>query len=419
MNRWKGIFGVVALFVVLTFPFRPVQAISAETYEKLRLFSQIYQLIETSYVKEVDTNKILDGAIEGMLKQLDPHSSFMSPDETRHMMEETKGEFGGLGIQISPGKGGIRIMTSMVDTPAFRNGIKSGDLIIKIGEESTKEMGIRKAVSLMRGPAGEPIVITVQREGEKEPLVFDITREIIQIDDVKWRMEDAGIGYVRIAKFGEKTATKLQEAIADLKNEKDLNGLVLDLRDNPGGLLDQAVEVSDAFIDDGVIVYTKSRTPQHEMRFEAKNGDWVRDVPMVVLINGGSASASEIVAATLKGHKRALLMGTKTFGKGSVQQIRTLGEGYGVRLTVSQYYTVLGSVQAKGVTPDVLVEDIERGPARQTNATYEKDLEGHLKNGSDSEQEEEYDGTTGRLKDDYQLERAVALLKGVQIMHRK
>ena len=432
-----------------------VMAVSQVTYEKLRVFSEVYSLIRQNYVEDVDEQKILYGAIHGMLKTLDPHSSFLTPEHFKEMRVDTKGEFGGLGIEISRDDRGILVVSPIEDTPAFREGMKAGDLIVQIEEESTQEMSLMDAVKKMRGKPGTAIKLTVARKGESKPLLFTITRAVIQIRSVKWRLEDHGIAYVRIIQFNEQTHPLLEKALAELgtkAGKEGLKGVVLDLRNDPGGLLDQAVAVADDFLEKGLIVYTKGRIPGKDMSFEAQAGDLANGVPVVVLINSGSASASEIVSGALQDHHRAVIMGTQSFGKGSVQTIIPLADGSGLRLTTAQYYTPSGrSIQAKGITPDIVVEDldIDDGKLRDGAHTTEADLKGHLVNeelpgekpkkkkeeiapkkeeptqGKDGEVEgdrsdaerAERDRVTGRSKSDYQLQRALDLLRGFQVLH--
>ncbi|MBF0133968.1 MAG: S41 family peptidase [Magnetococcales bacterium] len=442
---------ILALLLGLNLASTNVMAVSQVTYEKLRVFSEVFRLIKQNYVEDVDEKTILYGAVQGMLKALDPHSSFLNPENFKEMRVDTKGEFGGLGIEITHADRGIRVVSPIEDTPAFEVGMKAGDLIIKIEDESTEEMELMDAVKKMRGKPGTAINLTVVRQGESKPLVFKITRAIIKIRSVKWRLEPDKIGYVRIIQFNEQTYPLLQEAIADLSKSAGakLKGLVLDLRNDPGGLLDQAVQVADGFLEKGNIVYTKGRIEGKDMSFEAQEGDLVSKAPMVVLINTGSASASEIVAGALQDHHRAVIMGTRSFGKGSVQTIIPLSDGSGLRLTTAKYYTPSGrSIQAKGIEPDIIVEDLDIGGLRKNlPSTTEADLRGHLEDGdttksstkkpkkestteekkeavpSDLERSEKTDESeinkdqvTGRSKEDYQLQRALDLLRGFQVL---
>lgn len=437
-----------------------VLAVSQVTYEKLRVFSEVFALVKQNYVEEVDEKAVLYGAIHGMLKSLDPHSSFLTPENFKEMRVDTKGEFGGLGIEISQAERGILVVSPIEDTPAFQVGVKAGDLIVKIDGESSEEMNLLDAVKKMRGKPGTAVQLTILRKGTSKPLTFKIVRDIIKVRSVKWRLESGNIGYTRIVQFNEQTMPLLEQGIEELKKEagkEGIKGLVLDLRNDPGGLLDQAVEVADSFLEKGLIVYTKGRIPGKDMSFEARAGDLVDGAPIVVLINAGSASASEIVSGALQDHHRGIIMGTNSFGKGSVQTIIPLADGSGLRLTTAQYYTPSGrSIQAKGIAPDIVVEDLDlNGNKREGSErhTTEADLKGHLKNANepdagekdagkekasgseadnpkggkegDSAEDkaasrlkklEDADRITGHSKEDYQLQRALDLLRGFQVL---
>ncbi|MBF0159307.1 MAG: S41 family peptidase [Magnetococcales bacterium] len=427
-----------------------VLAVGQITYEKLRVFSEAYDKIRQNYVEDIDDQKVLYGAIQGMLRTLDPHSSFLTPENFKEMKVDTRGEFGGLGIEISRGDRAIKIVAPIEDTPAHHAGVQPGDLIVKIEDESTQEMDLLEAVKKMRGKPGTKITLTLARKGEVKPIVVTLTRAIIKVRSVKWRMEPNAIGYVRIIQFNEQVFPMLQEALASLHKQSGssgLKGVVLDLRNDPGGLLDQAVQVADAFLDSGRIVYTKGRIQGKDMSFDAQPGDLIHRVPMVVLINSGSASASEIVAGALQDHHRAVIMGTQSFGKGSVQTIMPLADGSGMRLTTAQYYTPNGrSIQAKGIVPDIVVEEMTLASKKENERrTTEADLKGHLQNhdeatsatngqkekkvkdkkpaepegnSGDGETGEEVDRITGRTKEDYQLQRALDLLRGMQVFGR-
>ncbi|GAB0055707.1 hypothetical protein SIID45300_00002 [Candidatus Magnetaquicoccaceae bacterium FCR-1] len=458
-----GVLAVVLIGASLTA--ENVLAVSQITYEKLRVFSEVFSLIKQNYVEEVDEKSILYGAIGGMLKTLDPHSSFLTPEHFKEMRVDTRGEFGGLGIEISRDDKGVRVVSPIEDTPAYRAGMKSGDIIVKIDDVNTADMDLLEAVKKMRGKPGSKITLQVVRKGENKPLNFTLVRAIIKIRSVKWREEAPGIGYVRIIQFNEQTQPLLETAMADLTRKIEggkLKGLVLDLRNDPGGLLDQAVSISDAFLEEGRIVYTKGRIPGKDMSFDAQSGDLANGAPIVVLINGGSASASEIVAGALQDHKRAVIMGTQSFGKGSVQTIIPLADGSGLRLTTAQYYTPNGrSIQAKGITPDIVVEDLDMKDKKGQQRPKEADLKGHLQNADSPEKgasgengngeeskpdadkepkheketpepgaepekgskkeggendEENLDRITGHIKQDHQLQRALDLLKGFQVL---
>jgi len=354
-------------------------------YESIELFTDVMAIIKKSYVEEVDTKKLVYGAINGMLSSLDPHSSFMPPDSYKEMKIDTKGAFGGLGIEISIKDGVLTVISPIEDTPAFKAGIKSGDMILKIDDKFTKDLNINDAVKRMRGQKGTKVVLTIMREGFDKPKEFPIVRDVIQVKSVRFHLMAGGYGYVRIAQFQEKTDDDLSKALKSMKEENkgELNGLVLDLRNDPGGLLDQAVKVAEHFVPEGqMVVYTEGREKESKMQFLAKKGGKEANYPIIVVINGGSASASEIVAGALQDHKRAIVMGTQSFGKGSVQTIIPLSDDSGLRLTTARYYTPKGrSIQAKGITPDITVEAVELPKTtgkKDTLHLREKDLENHF-----------------------------------------
>lgn len=405
-------------------------------YESIELFTDVMAIIKKSYVEEVDTKKLVYGAINGMLSSLDPHSSFMPPDTYKEMKIDTKGAFGGLGIEISIKDGVLTVISPIEDTPAFKAGIKAGDMILKIDDKFSKDLNINDAVKRMRGPKGSKVILTIMREGFEKPKEFPIVRDIIQVKSVRFHLMDGGYGYVRIAQFQEKTDDDLSKALKTMKEEYkgELKGLVLDMRNDPGGLLDQAVKVAEHFVPEGqMIVYTEGREKDSKMQFTAKKGGKEPNFPIVVLINGGSASASEIVAGALQDHKRAIIMGTQSFGKGSVQTIIPLSDDSGLRLTTARYYTPKGrSIQAKGITPDITVEAIELPKTtgkKDSLHLREKDLEHHFesedKTGDgavkideikDDKKEEKTEKIPQKLeenlKNDYQVLRAIDLLKG-------
>jgi len=404
-----------------------VKAKEDEVYKNLKLFTDVLSLVKKNYVEEVNDKDMIYGAIKGMVSSLDPHSSFLPPDVFKEMKVETKGSFGGLGIEITIRNGILTVVSPIEDTPAFRAGIKAGDKIIKIDGKSTKNMSLMEAVKLMRGPKDTKVTLTIAREGVSKPLEFTIIRDIIKIKSVKSRIIEKGYGYIRLTQFQERTSEDLEKALKELESQPGgIKGIILDLRNNPGGLLDQAVKVADEFIEDGLIVYTKGRKASQNMKFRAHKKGTHSNYPMVVLVNGGSASASEIVAGALQDHKRAVILGTQTFGKGSVQTIIPLGDGSGVRLTTAKYYTPSGrEIQQKGITPDIIVEaehpvEIERG-GRKIQIIREKELEDIEKGakpseGSQSEQREGEKGHKRRAFKDVQLERALDILKSWQIL---
>lgn len=407
-------------------------------YESIELFTDVMSIIKKSYVEEVDTKKLIYGAINGMLSSLDPHSSFMPPDTYKEMKIDTKGAFGGLGIEISVKDGVLTVISPIEDTPAFKAGIKAGDMILKIDDKFTKDLNINDAVKRMRGVKGTKVVLTIMREGFDKPKEFPLVRDIIQVKSVRYTLMAGGYGYVRIAQFQEKTDDDLSKALKTLKEENkgELKGLVLDLRNDPGGLLDQAVKVADHFVPEGqMIVYTEGREKDSKMQFTAKKGGKEPNYPIVVVINGGSASASEIVSGALQDHKRAIILGTQSFGKGSVQTIIPLSDDSGLRLTTARYYTPKGrSIQAKGITPDIAVEAVELPKTtgkKDGLHLREKDLEHHFESEdkSDDVKKEEKKSESKEdksdkapqqlgeaLKNDYQVLRALDLLKGWELI---
>jgi carboxyl-terminal processing protease len=424
---------VSALIVIVgTGVQRRCAAEGGNDYESIEMFTDVLKIVQKNYVEEVDTKKLIYGAINGMLSSLDPHSSFLPPDMYKEMKIETKGSFGGLGIEITIKDGYLTVISPIEDTPAFRAGIKSGDQILKIEDKLTKDMSIIDAVKRMRGQKGSKITITIMREGFEKPKNFTLVRDVIQVKSIKFKSLDDGYGYIRLAQFQEKTDEDLVKALTALKKENGgtLKGLILDMRNDPGGLLEQAVKVADHFIADGLIVYTEGRDQDSKMRFSARKGEKELGYPMVVLINGGSASASEIVAGALQDHNRAVVLGTQSFGKGSVQTIIPLSEDSGLRLTTARYFTPKGrSIQAKGITPDIVVENLEITAAEKKDvlSIREKDLENHFETDSKEEKREkekkkEEKPPTSKMdeqiKGDYQLLRALDLLKGWDILKK-
>jgi len=396
-------------------------------YESIELFTDVLSIVKKSYVEEVDTKKLIYGAINGMLSSLDPHSSFMPPDTYKEMKIDTKGAFGGLGIEITVKDGILTVISPIEDTPAFKAGIKAGDQILKIDDKFTKDLTITDAVKRMRGIKGTKVTLTIMREGFEKTKEFVLERDIIQVKSVKFKVLDDGYGYVRLSQFQEKTDDDLEKALKSLQAEKPLKGLVLDLRNDPGGLLDQAVRVCEHFTEEGkLIVYTEGREKDSKMRFTSRKGGKEPGYPIVVLINSGSASASEIVAGCLQDHKRAVVMGTQSFGKGSVQTIIPLSDNSGLRLTTARYFTPSGrSIQAKGITPDILAEKVEIAATTEKKSDgmhiREKDLENHFE-GKTPETAEEKKAkpapykTDEAVKGDSQILRALDLLKGWEIL---
>jgi len=395
-------------------------------FEDLQAFTEVFSRIKSDYVEGVDDKKLIEDAIRGMLGGLDPHSSYLNTSEFSDLKIGTTGQFGGLGIEVGMENGFVKVISPIDDTPAARAGVQASDLIIKLDDKHVKGMTLNEAVKIMRGKPNTDIVLTIVREGESKPLVITITREIIRVKSVKNRMLEPGYGYVRITNFQSRTTTDLLKAITDLQKETSLEGLILDLRNNPGGVLNGAVGVSDAFINDGLIVYTEGRIEDSSHRYLATPGDSLNGAPLVILINGGSASASEIVAGALQDHKRAIIMGTKSFGKGSVQTIQELRNGSAVKLTTARYFTPNGrSIQATGIVPDISLTTLKIPATGESQGTTfsEKDLDGRLSNPNG--ETDETDGDAKDKKDseklaetDFQLYEALNLLKGLHILNQ-
>jgi len=354
---------------------------SASTYDELKIFTEVLDIVQHSYVETPKSKELIYGAIKGMLNALDPHSSFLTPDEFKELQIETKGEFGGVGIEITIKDGWLTVVSPIEDTPAYKVGIKAGDKIIKINGKPTKDMSLTEAVKLIRGPKGTKVTLTIWRSEFTEPKDFEITRGIISIKSVKAKTLEPGYGYVRLTSFQENTTAELKKALLKLeKQNSPLKGIILDLRNNPGGLLDQAVKVADEFLNKGLIVYTKGRLKGQQMRFNAHKNKHPHPYPIVVLVNGGTASAAEIVAGALQDHHRAFLIGQTTFGKGSVQTIIPLEDGSALRLTTALYYTPSGRcIQATGIEPDLALANVKMdGKKTMHHALREKDLARHL-----------------------------------------
>jgi len=426
--------GMVTVLAVAWMTWQPNasirQAEAATDYAEMKKFSDVMNAVRRYYVEETTDKELFEGALKGMLSNLDPHSTFMDKELFSKMMEDTSGQFGGLGIEIAAAEGGIRIVAPIEDTPAYRAGIKAGDLIIRIGDVMARDISLPEAVKIMRGKPGTDITITVFREQDMRTFDIDIERAIIQVKSVKSDILAPGYAYLRITQFQEHTADQLEKQLADIRKRSDgkILGAVLDLRNNPGGLLDQAVEVSDLFLNGGGIVSTKSRVGNN-MNFDASDGDALQGVPLIVLINGGSASASEIVAGAMQDNKRAVLMGTRSFGKGSVQRIIPLSDGSAFKLTTSLYYTPSGrSIQATGIDPDVEVKavrlKIEDDGSDRPAQMSEANMKGHLANGNGEKKATKKEVISGqpsdkileRLTKDVQLQRALDLLQGLHVL---
>ncbi|SHL41176.1 carboxyl-terminal processing protease [Roseovarius litoreus] len=427
--------GTLAGIVVTTQVAAPLLAQEAEkqtnVYEQLDLFGDIFERIRSQYVEEVDEGELIEAAINGMLTSLDPHSSYLSPQDAADMRVQTRGEFGGLGIEVTQEDGFVKVVSPMDGTPADNAGIEAGDFITHVDGESVLGLTLDEAVDMMRGPVGSEIIITVVREGEAEPFDVSIIRDTITLTAVRSRTEQNAV-ILRVTTFNDQTYKNLEEGLAEqieaAGGADKVSGIVLDLRNNPGGLLTQAIKVSDAFLDKGEIVSTRSRDPQDGERFNATAGDLANGKPIVVLINGGSASASEIVAGALQDHHRAIVVGTKSFGKGSVQTVMPLRGDGAMRLTTARYYTPSGrSIQALGVSPDIVVEQPRRSPDTEETeenprgTRFEADLRGRLDNDSLSEDERKQieeeraraEASAKLREDDYQLAYAIDILKGL------
>ncbi len=412
-HRWSITLAVslVACFLVLQeVAVRRAQALPNDTYQELDTFANVLAIVQKNYVEPVTTKQLIDGAITGMLASLDPHSAYLTPDLYRDLEVETRGSFGGLGIEITIKNGALTVVAPIEDTPAYNAGLKAGDQIIKIDDDFTKDMSLTDAVKRMRGPKGSKIKLTLHRNGVPELFTVTLARDVIKIQSVKSKMLPEGYGYVRITTFQENTGDGVEKAIDEFeaKDHGKIKGMVLDLRDNPGGLLNQAVKVSDDFLDGGLIVYTQGREENQQQKyFSHKKTDFV-DYPMVVLVNGGSASASEIVAGALQDQKRAVILGTQTFGKGSVQTILPLDDHSALRLTTARYYTPTGrSIQAVGITPDVDVElpketlasiTQQGGEFDENPEIHERDLPHHFQNGQKKDDKNPAAGNTSPLR---------------------
>ena len=435
MSQWKKI-GNFKMVLVITTVFligvligsgqsQKVSALSNSMYEDLKVFTDVLSLIQKDYVEETKSKDLVNGAIKGMLETLDPHSSFMPPNMFKEMQEETKGRFEGLGIEITLREGVLTVVSPIEDTPAFKAGILAGDQILKIDGESTKNFTLMDSVKRLRGPRGTKVTITIMREGLTKPKEFTLVRDVIPVRSVRHELLEKNYGYIRLSQFQEKTDGEFEKAVKALEEESkgSLKGLVLDLRNNPGGLLDQAVKISDRFIDSGLIVSVEGRKEDQKLKFYAHPDGNLARYPLIVLVNGGSASGAEIVAGAIQDHGRGILVGTQTFGKGSVQTIIPLKDGSGLRLTTARYYTPNGrSIQAKGIVPDIVVKPLKPEEEKEVvtpKLPAEKDLERHLmdvEKGAPKEKEK-LKKEEGKEKKpvDNQLERALELLKSWDI----
>jgi carboxyl-terminal processing protease len=403
--------------------------------DEMRNFTEVLDRIKQDYVEPIDDKALLENALHGMLDGLDPHSAYLDVDAFRDLQAGTSGEFGGLGIEVGLEDGFIKVIAPIDDTPAQRAGVQAGDLIIRLDDTPVKGLTLAEAVKMMRGKPDTKIILTIVRAGEEKPLKITIVRDIIQVKSVKSRLLEPGFGYVRVTQFQAKTARNLSQALSDLKQQNKkgtLKGLIMDLRNNPGGVLNAAVEVSDIFLDKGTVVYTEGRSEGSRQDFKATPGDMLDGSPMVILVNGGSASASEIVAGALQDHRRAIVMGEQTFGKGSVQTILPMANGAAVKLTTALYFTPNGrSIQAEGIQPDIKLERLQLASADTpaVDLLKEVNLSGHLENGKSSDgnslpdgievNEETSDETASLAESDYQLYEALNLLKGLSLLQKQ
>ena len=433
MNTFFGKRTIVLLVILTLLILGPygdsrVSAIDRGTYRSLKTFSEVLDMVEKNYVEPVETEKLMQGAINGMIKSLDPHSSFMTAEMYKELEVETRGSFGGIGIEITLVKDVLTVVSPIEDTPAYNAGVKAADQIIKIEGKSTKDITIMDAVKQLRGPRDTKVTITILREGMAKPKDIEITRSIIKIRSIKSKVYEDHIGYIRISSFQERTGDDLKKALREVETKaRPLKGIVLDMRNNPGGLLTQSVEVSDAFLKSGIIVSTRGRSKGMESNAVAKDDGDEPTCPMVVLVNEGTASASEIVSGALQDNGRAVILGTQTFGKGSVQTVIPLEDGAALKLTTAKYYTPKGrSIQAEGITPDIIVKSIrpaeekpEEKPDAENHTLREKDLKGHIKSTKENDvKAEEAKKETDNLDRDNQLKNAIDILKGWDILKK-
>ena len=406
---------------------------------ELRVFAEAFDRVSSAYVEEIDDRTMLENAIKGMLSELDPHSAYLDRESFSDLQEETTGNYGGVGLEVSMDDGFVRVISPMDDTPADKAGVMAGDLIIQLNDQPVRGLSLSAAIDAMRGEPGSIIRLTVVREGTGQPFELSLIREVIAVASVRQRLLDDGFGYIRIAQFQSKTGEEVATAVTKLNESGKLSGLVLDLRNNPGGVLQAAVAVSDVFIDSGLIVYTEGRLPNSDMRFNASTPDATDGIPIIVLVNEGSASAAEIVAGALQDHSRAIIMGVNTFGKGSVQTILPLNNEKAIKLTTALYFTPNGrSIQAEGIVPDIFVDRDSITPAKRSRFNVkERNLPGHLANANDNATVEQETGEMEAMQatdmeeeaidvveapapvKDYQLHEALNLLKGLNILAKK
>ena len=425
----KKIFFLVLTLIVFFFGSYSdshLSAIDPSTYKSLKTFNEVLDMVQKNYVEPISSDKLLQGAITGMMKTLDPHSSFMTKEMYKELEVETRGSFGGIGIEITMVKDVLTVVSPIEDTPAYKAGVKAGDQIIKINGDSTKDITIMEAVKKLRGPKGTKVTITVLREGMAKPEDMTINRDIIKIKSVKSKLYDDSIGYIRISSFQEHTGDDLKRNLTEIKAKAHpLKGLVIDLRNNPGGLLNQSIEVSDAFLKKGIIVTTRGRSENMDSKAEAKNDGEEPTCPIVVMVNEGTASAAEIVSGALQDNRRAIVLGKQTFGKGSVQTVIPLDDGSALRLTTAKYYTPIGrSIQAEGITPDIVVrqakqeeeQKLKEGPVEH-NILRERDLKGHIKSPNEKNNKSASEKKTEDvLENDNQLKSAVDIIRSLNVL---
>lgn len=389
--------------------------------EELQLFAQIFEQIRTSYVEEVDDKTLLENAITGLLGELDPHSAFLKADSYTELQEQTTGEFGGLGIEVGMEDGLVKVISPIDDSPAAKAGVQPGDLIVKLDDKAVQGMSLEEAIALMRGAKGTAVKLTIVRDGSDKPIEFTIVRDSVKAQSIRSRSLEPGFGYVRIAQFQVNTGAEFKKSIENmLAKDKTLKGLVLDLRNNPGGLLPASVEVADTLLDKGLIVYTKGRVASANTEFSATPGDVLKGIPVVLLINGGTASAAEIVAGALQDHHRAVVTGTQSFGKGSVQSVLPLPDGRAIKLTTARYFTPNGrSIQADGIHPDITVARAEIRNLDAPPEFKEANLQKHLNNGDNPPKKAKAGPTQSQQMDDNQLIAALNLLKGLTLLQKE
>ncbi|MEP5569756.1 MAG: S41 family peptidase [Halioglobus sp.] len=408
----------LAAAIFLSFPaFGAIEEKGQLPLGELRTFADVYHQIRVGYVEDIDDSKLLEYAIQGMLMGLDPHSVYLTKDAFEGLQEATSGEFTGLGLEVGMEDGYVKIISPIDGSPAAKAGLQSGDVILKLGTVPVKGMSLNDAIDSMRGPAGSEIDLTIGRAGESQPFEVTLVRDVIKVASVRQRFLEPGYGYIRIAQFQSATGKDVTGALDKLMQEQDLKGLVLDLRNNPGGVLRASVDVAGIFMDGGNVVYTEGRLPNSDVKFDAKPADATAGIPIVVLINSGSASASEIVAGALQDHGRAVIMGTRSFGKGSVQTVLPISDSRAVKLTTALYFTPNGrSIQAEGIEPDIEVERAKVTAYKNSRRVTEADLSGHLDNANGSSEGDDKKPASSLLSRDNQLYEALTLLKGINIL---